>query len=118
MSVKNLAWAMLAWSLLGQSVTVCAQRATGGGDTGGSAPGPNQEGLQEIVVTAQKREQRLLDVGETAVAVTGPELQAAGVVDINDLSKIVSGFTTTKSSYDYPIFSMRGVNLNLPYISA
>jgi iron complex outermembrane receptor protein len=103
---------------LAYSGLVCAEPGPAAGDTPAGFNSQDQGGLQEIIVTAQKREQRLIDVGITAVVATSSELQTAGVSDINQLTKIVPGFTTTKSAYDYPIFSMRGVNLNLPYLSA
>src|ERR1700730_13707088 len=53
--------------------------------------------LAEIVVTAQKRQERLTDVGVTVAAVTSQQLQNAGVTDISQLPNVVSGFHVSKS---------------------
>ena len=54
--------------------------------------------LSEIVVTAQKREQRLQDVPITVTALAAPTLRDAGVRDIKDLTAVVSGFQVTSTS--------------------
>jgi outer membrane receptor protein involved in Fe transport len=72
----------------------------------------------EIIVTANKRAQRLSDVGMSITAASGAQLQAAGVTNVVQLAKVVPGFTVARSNYGFPIFSLRGVNLNLQYISA
>ena len=56
------------------------------------------EALSEIVVTAQKREQRLQDVPITVTALAAPTLRDAGVRDIKDLTAVVSGFQVTSTS--------------------
>ena len=74
--------------------------------------------LQEIVVTAQKRSQRLSDVGISIVAQTAEQLQNAGVSDALQLAKVTPGFTAAESQNGFPIFSIRGVNFNSNQISA
>jgi outer membrane receptor protein involved in Fe transport len=76
----------------------------------------NEEG--EIIVTAQKREQALQDVPMTVTAATGEQLETAGVEQIGDLAKIVPALSVGRSQFGFPIISMRGVNLNLAYLSA
>src|SRR5438445_8435574 len=51
--------------------------------------------LQELVVTAQKREQSLNDVGMSVQTATGDKLLQLGVQDTADLQKIVPGFQAT-----------------------
>lgn len=63
----------------------------------------------EIIVTAQKRSERLRDVPLSITAVGQAELAARGVVSVADLEKIVPGFTYRQSSYGSPVFSIRGV---------
>jgi iron complex outermembrane recepter protein len=65
--------------------------------------------IQEIVVTAQRREQRLSDVGMTVVAESGDDLVRKGVTDIADLVKIVPGLTATQTPYGSPVLILRGV---------
>lgn len=66
----------------------------------------------EIIVTAQKREQSLNDVGLSITAATGSELEALGINDTGDLAKITPGFTFTKSQDGTPLYTLRGVGFN------
>ncbi|MEJ2458913.1 MAG: TonB-dependent receptor plug domain-containing protein, partial [Novosphingobium sp.] len=95
----------------GWSAPVLAQDA----GTGGEA---TDSGIQEIIVTAQKRSQRLSDVGISIVAQTAEQLKSAGVVDVSQLAKVAPGFTASESQNGFPIFSIRGVNFNSNQISA
>lgn len=72
----------------------------------------------EIVVTAQKREEKLSDVGMSIAAVTGDQLGALGVSAPGDLSKIVAGFTFAQSPYNTPIYTLRGVGFYESTLSA
>lgn len=65
----------------------------------------------DIVVTANKREQRLNDVGFTVQAATSDTLDERGVADVADLAKIVPGFTATQSLYATPVYTLRGIGL-------
>lgn len=49
------------------------------------------ERLEEIVVTAQRRSQRIVDVPYNISAVTGDDLTVAGATNANDLTKVVAG---------------------------
>lgn len=55
----------------------------GAGDTSANA---------EIIVTAQKRNERLVDVPISITAATGDQLADAGVSDTNNLAQVVPGF--------------------------
>src|ERR1700755_1772470 len=55
-------------------------------------------GLQEIVVTAQKREQSMQDVPIAVTAVTQENLQANRIYTVNDLSSIAPGVTVKASA--------------------
>lgn len=72
----------------------------------------------EIVVTAQKREEKLSDVGMSIAAVSANQLDALGVNDPSDLSKIVAGFTFAQSPYNTPIYTLRGVGFYESTLSA
>jgi len=65
----------------------------------------------EIIVTANKREQSLNDVGLTIQAASGVELSQRGISSPSDLSKLVPGFTFTQSLYSTPVFTLRGIGL-------
>ena len=65
--------------------------------------------LEEIVVTAQKREQSADDVGMAITAIGGDALDLLGITDTADLSRIVPGFTFADSGLSVPIYTIRGV---------
>ena len=67
------------------------------------------DSLAEIVVTAEKRSERLQDVPMSITAATGDQLKELGITSTDDLAKLVPGFTFVKSSYGLPIYFMRGV---------
>lgn len=73
---------------------------------------------QDIIVTAQKREQRLQDVGLSITTQTGEQLVKAGVSDLSQLSKVVPALSIGRSQFGFPIISLRGVNLQTGYLSA
>jgi len=72
----------------------------------GGQPG---SGLEEIVVTAQKRSERVNDVPLSITAVTGDKLAEQGVTSASDLERVVPGFTFQPSSRLAPVFSIRGI---------
>ncbi|WP_347269971.1 TonB-dependent receptor [Rhizorhabdus histidinilytica] len=63
----------------------------------------------EIVVTAQKREQRVNEVPMSISALSGKELADKGIVKPGDLEKSVPGFSYTVSGYQTPVYILRGV---------
>lgn len=68
-------------------------------------------GVNEIIVTAQKREQSINDVGLTIQAATADSLEARGIDSPSDLGKLVPGFTYTESLYVTPVYTLRGIGL-------
>ncbi|TNE64775.1 MAG: TonB-dependent receptor [Alphaproteobacteria bacterium] len=65
--------------------------------------------LEEIVVTAQKREQRLIEVPMAITALGGTELEQRGIDSIQDLSFAVPGLTMREDGPgSYQIF-LRGI---------
>ncbi len=67
-------------------------------------------GLEEIIVTAQKREQSVQDVPIAVTAVSEATLQANRITTVNDLSAIAPGLTVKPSAggIQTPSFTMRG----------
>jgi iron complex outermembrane recepter protein len=66
--------------------------------------------LEEIVVTAQRREQRLIDVPMSITAISGAELEQRGLRTVQDLSFAVPGLTMREDGPgSYTIF-MRGLS--------
>ncbi len=74
------------------------------------ASGDNAGGLEEIVVTAQKREQNLQDVPIAVTAITGDSLQTNRVTSVSDLSGLAPGVIvrTAAGGSQLPSFSIRG----------
>jgi iron complex outermembrane recepter protein len=74
--------------------------------------------VSDIVVTAQKREQRLQDVGLTVAAFSNDTLKKAGVNAITDLGKVVPGLDVTPSPSSTPVYTLRGVGFFESTLSA
>jgi iron complex outermembrane receptor protein len=66
---------------------------------------PSSVGLEDIVVTATRREERLQDIPVAVTAVTGESIATAGIQDIRSLTQIVPGF-----------FGGKNIGLFLPVI--
>jgi iron complex outermembrane receptor protein len=74
------------------------------------APEESSGGLEEIVVTAQKREQNLQDVPIAVTAITGDSLETNRVTSVSDLSGLAPGVIvrTAAGGSQLPSFSIRG----------
>lgn len=68
--------------------------------------------LEEIVVTAEKREQSLSKVPMSITAATAEQLRDAGVTEVRDLVKITPGLTYADSTTGTPIYTIRGVGFS------
>ncbi|MGE0180050.1 MAG: TonB-dependent receptor, partial [Sphingomonas sp.] len=67
----------------------------------------------DIIVTAQRREQRLQDVSLSATAFTGDQVAALGVLDADDIADLTPNVTAVNVfGNNLPNFSIRGVGLN------
>ena len=69
----------------------------------------NHQGIDEIVVTAQKREQRLVDVPISVSVMGEDELKKRSIQDLRDLSFHVPNFTIAGSGSGSQIPIIRGV---------
>ena len=78
-----------------------------------SFPALAQAQLEEIIVTAQKREQGINDVGITVNAFTGEQLQNFGVKSAEGLEILTPGLTVSNSALaGVPVYTIRGVGFN------
>ncbi len=64
---------------------------------------------EDIIVTAQKREQNILDVPVTVTAWGGETLKRIGVTQLNELSAFVPGLNIQEQSANNPGFVIRGI---------
>jgi iron complex outermembrane receptor protein len=77
-----------------------------------SATSPPPQGptaVQEVIVTAQKREQSVNSVGMSITAATGAQMTQLGIVNTSDLTKIVPGLTFAQTPSGPPVYTLRGV---------
>ncbi|MCA6288677.1 MAG: TonB-dependent receptor, partial [Phenylobacterium sp.] len=100
-SVRGLALCTVCTSALLPFSGASAQVA------GGQAPAASY--IEELIVTAQKREQRTLDVPIALTAYTGAFLDEIGVQEFEELSLFVPGFEVQNQSPNNPGFVMRGI---------
>jgi iron complex outermembrane receptor protein len=66
--------------------------------------------LEEIVVTAQKREERLQDVPISIVAISGKELEDRNITSLDELSFSVPGMAIASSGSDQRRIEIRGIS--------
>lgn len=65
----------------------------------------------EIVVTAQKREQKIQDIGLTVNAFTADKLQESGITKSDDIAKILTNVVIRPQlAGEAPTFSIRGIS--------
>jgi len=72
----------------------------------------NAQVLEDIVVTASKREQNLQDVGISVSAFTGDQLSQLGVVNTIGIVQQVPALQVTQFSPNLTTFNIRGVSQN------
>ena len=68
--------------------------------------------VQEIIVTAQKREETINKVPMSITAATGVQLEREGIKQPRDLVKITPSFNYTDSYVGSPIYTLRGVGFS------
>ena len=68
--------------------------------------------LEEIMVTAQKREQSQQDVGISITAYSGDQMKALGVTNTIEITEQVPGLQMTSFSPNLVAFNIRGVSQN------
>ncbi len=77
-----------------------------------SAPFAGAQVLEEVIVTAQKREQNLQDVGISVTAFTGEQLESLGATNTTDITQQVPGLQLFTYTPGVVVFNVRGVSQN------
>ncbi len=70
---------------------------------------PVRVGMEVITVTAQKREESILDVPITITAYDGAFLDSLGITEFDELSRFVPGLVVQEQSVNNPGFVIRGI---------
>jgi iron complex outermembrane recepter protein len=94
-----------------QALALCGVSATAILMAAGAAQAQTSV-IDELVVTAQKREESINDVPMSITAASGQTLKDLGVSDTAQLVKAVPGFNYTPSFYGTPVYSIRGVGFH------
>lgn len=68
--------------------------------------------LEEILVTAQKREQSIQDVGISITALSGDAMDALGLDNMQEISQQVPGLQLQTFTPSFTIFNLRGISQN------
>jgi outer membrane receptor protein involved in Fe transport len=74
--------------------------------------GASSGGIEEIVVTAQKRSESINKVGMSITAVTGETLVQKSISSAAELVRVIPGFTYTDAPRGAPVFAIRGVGFD------
>jgi outer membrane receptor protein involved in Fe transport len=104
-----MSYQILAASMLYSGVALAQETSKPSAAPAAMAQDAGEGQLGEIIVTAQKRSERLVDVPLSITAATGDQLAKLGVNGPADLEKVALGFTFRPSIYGSPIFQIRGV---------
>jgi iron complex outermembrane recepter protein len=103
MHFKNLVAGMALPALMFAPKLVCAADAQSG------AAAPAETGLEEIVVTAEKRASTVQDTPISITAVSGADLAARGIVDFSTLAAQTPGISMRDNGPGQTEFEMRGM---------
>lgn len=111
-------WSLLGWTARAHGA-ICAAIALITATYFLSPPAVAQESadegtgrLAEVVVTAQKREQRLQDVGTSITAFDSSAIARLGLADTTDVARQVPGLQFNQFAPSITVFNLRGVSQN------
>ena len=65
--------------------------------------------LEEVVVTARKREESLLDISESVFAISGQDIDRQNIKDLNKIGLAVPNLNLSMRTDGFPNVSMRGI---------
>src|SRR5258708_19766992 len=98
-----IALALVAVSMLVLRVDESFADAGSPADTASASSTASTDQLGEIMVTAEKRDERLRDVPLSVTAATGDQLSLLGIDSAADPQKIFPGFTYPQSQNETPL---------------
>ncbi len=99
--------------LAGTGFVVASMATYAEGPAGTEASSNNSQTLEEVVVTARRREEILQDVPATVNAVSPAELQKLNLQNLQDISGVVPGLTITQTTAGFSDNdTLRGISFN------
>ena len=116
MRIRILRRAIAAHSFAGVAM-LCAQAGIAQSRTDGAAQGDDSQeglGLQEIVVTAQRRAEGVQEVPISIQAFSGAQLQQMGIKSSVDIAQYTPNvdMALPSGAGNQPIITIRGIGLN------
>ncbi len=82
------------------------------------APQASDDTTGDIIVTAQKRSERIDKVPLSIQAFSNETLRQAGITDASGLTQLTPGLSFARSSANTPIYTLRGIGFNTPNLSS
>lgn len=111
--MKRLGRRMLAGAGMALVIPFGASPALAQTAPAASAPAvDNPESLGDIVVTAQRREQKLRDVGIAASVLSSSEIRAMNITNATDIVRAIPNLKFNAYSSSQVVFNIRGVSQN------
>ncbi len=92
--------------------TVPVARTSSAARKADAATANGANSVEEVVVTANKREQRLNKVGQDVSVVSSTQLANQHITSIQDVAATTPGLEFSQSGTDTPIYTLRGVGFN------
>lgn len=68
--------------------------------------------IEEIIVTANKRQESLNDVGATISVLSAEQLARQGIASMEDIAVFTPALTFARSASNTPIYTLRGIGFN------
>lgn len=79
---------------------------------GGLPIAASSQVLEEVIVTAQKREESIQDVGISITALSGDAMEALGLDNMQEISQQIPGLQLQTFTPAFTIFNLRGISQN------
>ena len=99
----------VAWAI-GATISIAAGQVLAADAEGAATPGAAAETrLEEVVVTAQRREENLQRAAVAVTAISGNAIQDRGVTRLSDLTQLVPALKIESGAGPYTGVSLRGV---------
>ena len=94
----------LAFAALAGAIVLVAPRPTIGQITG--------QTVDEVVVTAQRREQRVQEVAASITVLSGEQIDQLNIEQPADVATFTPGLVVTTGNDGNPVFALRGIGMN------